>query len=65
MIENGQISLRRVEYPVHEAIEALEAAPLPEQAKSLLSLVYRGGQIPNGKKPELGNSIRNGTQENH
>ena len=54
MIENGQISLRRVEYPVHEAIEALEAAPLPEQAKNLLSLVYRGGQIPNGKKPEAG-----------
>jgi putative phosphoesterase len=52
VIEDGKISFRRVEYAYEDAVQALEAAPLPEQAKRLLSQVYRSGQIPNGKKPE-------------
>ncbi|MFL5342283.1 MAG: metallophosphoesterase family protein [Gemmataceae bacterium] len=54
IIENGKVQFRRVEYATEEAVKAIEAAPLPEQAKKMLTQVYRSGTIPNGnhKKPE-------------
>ncbi|GIW80123.1 MAG: phosphodiesterase [Gemmatales bacterium] len=43
IIEDGCVTLHRFEYPIDEAIKAVEASPLPEKAKDLLSQVYRSG----------------------
>ena len=49
VLENFNVELKRVEYPVENTIRAVQDAPLPEQAKHLLAEVYRTGQA-NGKK---------------
>lgn len=52
IIENGKVTLKRVEYPVYKTLEALEASALPEQAKRMLTECYRTGSLPNGRKPD-------------
>jgi putative phosphoesterase len=37
--------LKRVDYPIEEAVAAMEAAPIPEQAKALLADVLRTGKL--------------------
>lgn len=43
VIEDGQVSLRRAEYPVEETIRQLNAADLPERAKHLAAETLRTG----------------------
>lgn len=51
IIEDGKVTLQRIEYPIHRTLEALDQSPLPEQAKRLLTDCYRTGALPNGRKP--------------
>jgi len=51
VVEGTQVALKRVEYPVEEAVRAVEASPLPDRAKEMLAAVYRTGTLP----------LRNGT----
>jgi len=46
IIEDGRISLRRVEYAVDETISRLESTPFPEKAKQLYSQCLRLGRLP-------------------
>jgi putative phosphoesterase len=55
--ENGEVILRRVEYPIQTTIDAVECSPLPELAKEMLVRAYRQGT--------LGNGWKNGTNGNH
>src|SRR5947209_7809822 len=44
VIDDNKISLRRIEYPVEEAIAGYESTNLPEKAKQLLALSLRQGR---------------------
>ena len=46
IIEDGRIELKRVEYPVEETIAQIEAGPLPQRAKWLLTEGLRNGRLP-------------------
>ena len=46
IIEDGKISLRRVEYPVEETVARIEAADMPERARALLAQSLRAGRLP-------------------
>ncbi len=46
IIDDGKIELKRVAYPVDEAIRRVQASPLPDRAKSLLSDCLRLGRMP-------------------
>jgi putative phosphoesterase len=43
IIENGKVELKRVEYPVEEAVEKILAAPMPDLARQRLVDVLRTG----------------------
>jgi putative phosphoesterase len=43
IIDGSNIELRRIEYPVEEAVRSVEAAPLPDDVKQMMSQVYREG----------------------
>jgi putative phosphoesterase len=45
IITDNVIELRRVEYPVEKAVEAVQNADLSQQAKAMLIDVYRNGRI--------------------
>jgi putative phosphoesterase len=45
ILEGDQLTLRRVEYPVEEAVRSVEASALPERAKVMLATVYRTGLL--------------------
>jgi putative phosphoesterase len=42
-IDGTKIELRRMEYPIEETIRGVEATPLPDDVKQMLSMVYRDG----------------------
>jgi putative phosphoesterase len=46
VIEDGRISLRRVEYPIEETIARLEASEVPDRAKQIFSQCLRLGRLP-------------------
>lgn len=48
IIDGGKIELRRIEYPVEEAVARVEAAPLPDRAKAMLAESLRRGRLPIG-----------------
>jgi putative phosphoesterase len=58
VIEGDQVDMKRVEYPVEEAVRSVESSPLPERAKEMLAAVYRTGTLPAALK--LGNGQANG-----
>jgi len=43
VIEDFKVDIRRVEYPVEDAVSTIHASPLPEQAKNMLVEVLRTG----------------------
>jgi putative phosphoesterase len=49
LIEDNRVELKRVEYPVEDAVRVIQESPLPEPAKGLLAEVLRSGGMP---KPE-------------
>jgi putative phosphoesterase len=51
LIEDRRVDLRRMEYPVEEAVQTVQASPLPAPAKDLLIHVLRTGS--GGTKLEL------------
>jgi putative phosphoesterase len=46
VIEGDRIELKRIEYPVEEAVARVEAAPWPERAKEMMAHVLRVGRLP-------------------
>jgi putative phosphoesterase len=46
IIDGANVELKRVEYPVEEAIKSVEACSLPDRAKEMLAAVYRTGALP-------------------
>ena len=47
VIEDGQVELKRVDYPIEETIRVIEESSLPGQVKAMLAEVYRrGGPVP-------------------
>jgi putative phosphoesterase len=46
VIEGRTVELKRIEYPVEETVQAVEAADLPDDVKHLLVHVYRNGRLP-------------------
>jgi putative phosphoesterase len=51
LIEDYKVDLKRVEYPVADTVEAVQASNLPEQGKALLTEVFRtGASTANGLK---------------
>ncbi len=61
ILENGKVSFHRIEYAYEEAVQALEASSVPDQAKKLLSQVYRSGQIANGAPKKVEPAIAEAT----
>ncbi len=43
IIDGAKIELRRIDYPIEAAVRDVEAAPLPDDIKQMLSKVYREG----------------------
>ena len=43
IIDGTKIELRRIDYPIEDAVRDAEAAPLPDDVKQMLSKVYREG----------------------
>ena len=48
IIDGGKIELKRIEYPVEEAVARIEASPLPDRAKRMLAESLRHGRLPIG-----------------
>ncbi|MBV9125296.1 MAG: metallophosphoesterase family protein [Planctomycetes bacterium] len=44
VLENRRVELKRVDYPIAEAIRSVQESPLADQAKELLALVLRTGR---------------------
>jgi diadenosine tetraphosphatase ApaH/serine/threonine PP2A family protein phosphatase len=55
IIEDGRIELKRIDYPIEEAVRRVEAADLPDRAKALLTTSLREGRLP-AHSPTLGSS---------
>ena len=59
--ENGAVSFKRVAYDVERTVRTVQEAALPDQAKEMLTQVYRTGVLPNGfNKGMNGVQSRNG-----
>ncbi|HJT75650.1 MAG TPA: metallophosphoesterase family protein [Gemmataceae bacterium] len=55
VLDNFNVELRRVEYPVEETVRAVEESPLPDAVKAQLAAVLRTGTLENGRrKPDDG-----------
>lgn len=44
VIENGEVTMKQVEYPVEETVKAVEAWEIEPRAKAMLAEVYRTGK---------------------
>jgi diadenosine tetraphosphatase ApaH/serine/threonine PP2A family protein phosphatase len=55
VIEDGRIELKRIDYPIDEAVRRVSAADLPDRAKALLTQSLREGRIV-ANSPPLGTS---------
>ncbi|MFQ3593818.1 MAG: metallophosphoesterase family protein, partial [Gemmataceae bacterium] len=59
IIQDGQVQLKRVPYPIEETIRTINESPLPPAVKTMLAEVYRRGgpvsvQPANGLHPPHG-----------
>ena len=51
IIEGHAVDFKRVEYPVEETVNAVQASPLPDDAKAQLATIFRTGGPPlNGSR---------------
>jgi putative phosphoesterase len=48
VIENYKVDVKRVEYPIEDAVSVIQASTLPEAAKEMLAEALRTGAAPNG-----------------
>jgi len=48
MVDDRRIELKRVEYPIEDAVRTVLDSPLPQRARELLIEVYRNGGMTNG-----------------
>src|SRR5262249_21266389 len=48
VLEDYKVDLKRIEYPVEDAVAVVQASGRPEQAKALLAEALRTGQSANG-----------------
>jgi putative phosphoesterase len=55
VIDDGRIELKRIDYPIDEAVRRVDAADLPDRAKALLTQSLREGRIV-ANSPPLGSS---------
>jgi putative phosphoesterase len=46
IIEDNQVELRRLEYPVAETLRVIQESGLPEEARETLAAVFRTGEVP-------------------
>jgi putative phosphoesterase len=46
VIEDGRVELKRVPYRIEDAVAAIQAAPWPDRAKTMLAHVVRNGRLP-------------------
>jgi putative phosphoesterase len=46
VIDNFTVELKRIEYPVGEAVRAIEGSPLEDDVKAMLAHVLRTGSLP-------------------
>ncbi len=53
IIDGSKIELKRVEYPIEDAIARMEASALPDLAKQILAYSLRHGRLPNVAASEL------------
>jgi putative phosphoesterase len=53
VIENFQIELKRIEYPVEETVKVVQESNLPDAAKEVLVDVFRTGNL-HGSRPKAG-----------
>ncbi len=55
VINNGQVELKRYDYPIEETVRLVEQTDLPDRAKELLIQVYRTGTTrgSNGRYPPV------------
>lgn len=44
IIQDGKIELRRIDYPVEETIQEIQALPIPDKAKLLSTSIFRSGR---------------------
>jgi hypothetical protein len=40
------VELKRIEYPVEETVRLIQESVLPDQAKEMLTVVFRNGAAP-------------------
>ncbi len=54
VIEDNRVDLRRVEYPIEDALSVITSSRLPEEAKDQLAEALKTGNLspPNGHKPD-------------
>ena len=54
VITDGKVELRRIDYPIENAVRPILDSSLPEQAKDLLTEVLRTGDVRNSKAKSSG-----------
>ena len=64
VIEGANVELKRVEYPIEEAVRCVEESPLPDRAKEILAAVYRTGSLPQ-KTKDRGQRTEDRGQKSH
>jgi putative phosphoesterase len=47
IIEDHKVELRRFDYPVEETVRTLQNSAIPDEAKEMLTMVYRTGGVNN------------------
>jgi len=45
VVDNGQVEMKRIEYPVDDTVRAVQASDIHPTAKQMLADIYRGGQF--------------------
>lgn len=45
MLDHGELEMKRLEYPIEDALKVVRKATIPEKAKKLLSELYRTGSL--------------------
>lgn len=51
VLDNFNVELKRIEYPVENTVRAVQDSPLPDNAKEMLAEVFRTGQYNHKAKP--------------
>ncbi len=44
IVENGEVQLKQIDYPIEETVKEVRASNFPEKAKQMLTQVYRAGR---------------------